>query len=375
MSPASNKDILVAKPAQGYIGFALGGLGGFNAYGVGFLQAARKLGVKPSFITCTSGMIAWVARWLDGEDLEPSLTTQIQESTKFPPSLDWLNTLRIAWFGSPGIFRPALPEYLARWLTPMTTREELSDQLLDRLLPAQTYVPLRGREDLEHIAYMLNKSLIPVAFNTLHPKSGRTYLHINQAAKTFLELKDEEIGEVGGPQKYAWITTETVGGALWLYWYGFEHDAAHRLNPLELVDGAYNRQFIISELHKCDRIYAVRALNTKWLDHLPRSYFDGELFKDWMWVNSAYTTEVAGMETINNLIEQGHLKSPDFHQIDLIEVQIPLYYGPFQQLHEEKGVYELAFNEAMSELQEHEKAVAAEQLAGGRKRVRPLALE
>ena len=30
-------------------------------------------------------------------------------------------------------------------------------------------------------------------------------------------------------------------------------------------------------------------------------------------------------------------------------MQIPLAYGPFQQLYE-KGVYELAFNEAMSEL-------------------------
>jgi hypothetical protein len=88
MSPASKKDLVEAEPTPATIGFALGGLGGFNGYGVGFLQAARTLGVKPAIITCTSGMIAWVARWLDGEDLEPLLLAQIQESTKFPPSLE-----------------------------------------------------------------------------------------------------------------------------------------------------------------------------------------------------------------------------------------------------------------------------------------------
>jgi hypothetical protein len=65
------KDMAVTKPAEGKVGFALGGLGGFNAYGVGFLQAARQLQVAPDIITCTRGMIAWAARWLDGEDLGP----------------------------------------------------------------------------------------------------------------------------------------------------------------------------------------------------------------------------------------------------------------------------------------------------------------
>jgi hypothetical protein len=54
------------------VAFALGGLGGFNGHGVGFLQAARELGVKPAIITCTSGMIGWTAEWLDNQDLLPS---------------------------------------------------------------------------------------------------------------------------------------------------------------------------------------------------------------------------------------------------------------------------------------------------------------
>ena len=356
MTNASDNNTALTTPANGKVGFALGGLGGFNAYGVGFLQAARQLQVTPDIITCTSGMIAWAARWLDGEDLEPLILEKCQEDSRFPPSLGWLNMLSVALLGSSGIARSALPEYLARLLTPMTTREELSEQLLDRLFPAQSWVPARRPEDIEHIAYLLNKSPVPVAFNTVHLKSGRPYLHINPAAKDFLKVTGEEMGQVGGPQKYTPISTETVGGALWLYFYGFDNAAQRRLNPLGLVDGAYNRQFIISELSDCDRIYTVRAMNTKWLDHPPRDYFDNEVFKDWLWINSAYTTEVAGMETINKLIKQKDLQSPDYKTIELIEMQIPIFYGPFQQLYEKKGVYELAFNEAMSELQEHEKA-------------------
>lgn len=359
MPGTADKDMPAAAPANGTVGFALGGLGGFNAYGVGFLQAARQLKVTPDIITCTSGMIAWVARWLDGEDLEPLILEKCREDSRFPPSLGWLDMLSVAWFGSSGISRSALPEYVARLLTPLTTREEVSEQVLDRLLPAQVWVPVRGLEDMEHIAGVLNNSPVPVAFNTVHLKSGRPYLHINPAAQGFLKVTDEEIGQVGGPQKYAPISTETVGGALWVYFFGYDNAAQRRLNPLGLADGAYNRQFIISELNDCDRIYAVRPLNTSWLDHPPRDYFDNENFKIWLWLNSACTTEVAGMETINKLIQKGDLQAPGYKPIELIEVQIPLSYGPFQQLYERKGVYELAFNEATSELQEHEKAAPA----------------
>ena len=43
MANASENETAVTKPAQGRVGFALGGLGGFNAYEVGFLQAVRQL--------------------------------------------------------------------------------------------------------------------------------------------------------------------------------------------------------------------------------------------------------------------------------------------------------------------------------------------
>lgn len=229
---------------------------------------------------------------------------------------------------------------------------------------------------MEHIADVFNNSSMPVVFSTLHPKSGKAYLHINEAAQTFLKVTDEEIvpnkeiGKTVGPQKYARITPQTVGGGLWIFQYGFENAVQHHLNPLGLVDGVYNRQFIISELHECDRIYTVRPLNIKWLDHPPRNSVDILTFIFWMLLNSAYTTEVAGMETINEWIRLKKLPregDPDPpHFIELIPVEIEQYYSLLQYAHEEKAVYEMAFNEAMSALYEHEKVVPAKQLAGKR---------
>ena len=197
---------------------------------VGFLQAARQLGVTPDIITCTSGMIAWLAKWLEDDDLEPLILEKCEQDTRFPPSLGFLNMLSVALFGSSGISRPALGEYVTRLLSPMKVREELSEQLLDRLLPAQVWVPARSLGEVEHIAYVLDKSPIPVAFNTVHLRSGRPYLHINHAAREFLQVTGKDIGEVGGPQKYTPISTETVGGALWLFFYGFDNAAERRLN-------------------------------------------------------------------------------------------------------------------------------------------------
>ena len=50
--------------SQTSIAFALGGLGGFNAHGVGFLKAALDKGIEPQLISCSSGQIYWTWRYL-----------------------------------------------------------------------------------------------------------------------------------------------------------------------------------------------------------------------------------------------------------------------------------------------------------------------
>lgn len=346
--------------------FAFGGLGGFNAHGVGFLEAARLLGVRPSIITCTSGMIDWVARWLDGEALLPLLQQQIDRSNRFPAPFDWLNSVMIASWGDPGVFRPAVQEYWGRLLSPPRgfvpgpgRAGGLAKAWLDRMLPAQVYVPLRTRDDMERVAASMNRSDIPVAFNSFHPGTGTGYLHVNAAACDFLEVG---YGEIGSSDKYLPIDGDAVAGALWLYFYGFEHND----NPNGLVDGAYNRQFIIRELYMVDRVYAIRPINTRWIGRLPANYFEIQDFTTELWFNSAYTAEIAQMELINKLLADGTLQDSRFRQVDLVEIQVERQYGYFDFFVEEFDVYRRSYRQSLDVLAAKESTVEAGKRAGPR---------
>ena len=77
-----------------------------------------------------------------------------------------------------------------------------------------------------------------------------------------------------------------------------------------------------------------------------------------MWMNSAYTNEIARMQTVNKLVNKGSLTDPSYKMIELIPVEIEQYYSVLLYAHEEKTVYEMSFNEAMAALYEHEKALA-----------------
>ena len=82
--------------------FALAGLGGFNAHGAGFLQAARDNQVEPDLVTATSGQIVVLAAYLRGEpDLKKGLIDKSIEANPFAP-------LQIALLGYPGVFEPAV---------------------------------------------------------------------------------------------------------------------------------------------------------------------------------------------------------------------------------------------------------------------------
>jgi len=326
---------------EGRIAFALGGLGGINAHGVGFLEAARALNVEPSFITCTSGMIPWVADWLEGKPLLPGLEEQLRQGARFPPPFHWMHTLWIAAFGAPASVRPAVWEYWTRWMKPFDRPDPKS--LLDRLWPAQVYVPRHSPEDLARIARVINASTIPVAFNSFHPASDREYLMLNPAARDVLGVK---FGTIGGATKYLPVDERTVRGAQWLYFYGLDEAA----NPDGLVDGSYHRQFIVSELHDCDRIYIARPRNRRWEDRLPQNYFEVQDFTTEQWFGSAYNAELAGIRQINRLLARRKLKGDDFHHVDLIEVEVPRQYGFFHGFVDERDVFEEAFRTAYREL-------------------------
>ena len=129
--------------------FALAGLGGFNAHGAGFLTAASDQKVVPDIITATSGQIVVLANWLQGKDLETLLIDPAMTSSP-------LTQLAVALQGEPGVFQPAYRDAIMRWWTPFRSTETPMKALLDRLLPAQVYVPTRDLADFDSIAYTLN---------------------------------------------------------------------------------------------------------------------------------------------------------------------------------------------------------------------------
>ena len=330
--------------SDGGIAFALGGLGGLNAHGVGFLEAARALNVEPSIVSCTGGMITWVADWLEGKPLLPCLEEHLRLGTRFAPQFHWMNTLWIAAFGDPGSVRPAVWEYWRRWMKPMDWQDV--NGLVDRLWPAQVLVPRRSQEEQARTAAVMNATNIPVVFNSFQPATGREYLHVNPAAAAFLGVKT---GRLGDGNKYLPIDERAVRGALWLYFYGLDDDS----NPDGLVDGTYRRQFVVSELHACDRIYIARPFNNRWKDRLPQNYFEIQDYSTDLWFTSAWQAELAGIRQINRLLADGKLKGGDFHPVDLVEIEVARQYGFFDYGgygQEEREVFETAFRTAYRKL-------------------------
>ena len=122
------------------LAFALAGLGGFNAHGAGFLQAARDNEIEPDLVTATSGQIVVLAAYLKGaKDLKKGLIDRALEDNPFAQ-------LQIALLGYPGVFEPAVAEAVARILTPPYLGMGI-DFFTNRFLPAQLYKADAHRRD------------------------------------------------------------------------------------------------------------------------------------------------------------------------------------------------------------------------------------
>ena len=307
------------------LAFALAGLGGFNAHGAGFLTAAAELGVEPNLVTATSGQIIVLGEWLRGTDLKSFL---IDPDRPRGP----LGTLLTAYSGDPGIFRPAVLEYWRRWTRWPATPSEVAA----RLFPAQEYVPLRSEAYLSGIADLLNSAPFGVVFNAYDPRQGTGALFGNAAAG--LLWSDGDLRPIAG---------EAVAAALWLSLYGFEG------LPGGLMDGAYQRPCIVAELHRFDRIYAVRPLAQGWRGKVPATWFDVQDWQCEMWFSAGYAAEVADMERINQLIEEGALTDPRFRKIQLIEIATDHPAGYFNYFTERPQVFDAAYDKAREILLAH----------------------
>jgi hypothetical protein len=331
------------------IAFALAGLGGFNAHGAGFLAAAGKWGVKPELVTATSGQILVLADWLAGKDLRASLISPGRDGNP-------LVQLQTAFFGYPGVFRPAYREALERFASWPNMHESFFRVLADRLLPAQEYVPERTEADFQVAADQFNASAIGVVFNSYEPKIGKGVLYGNEAARNLLpkekalrnthaaHVKESPlphdmryVSDISDERDIHPVTAEAVKSALWLSLYGFQNI------PGGQMDGAYYRSCIVSELHAFDRIFVARPLANGWYGKQPSNWFDVQDWNCEMWFSVGYKAEVDALHRINDLIDAGVINDDKFKKVELIEIEPETPAGYFHYFVERNQVYDRAF--------------------------------
>jgi len=333
--------------ARTSLAFALAGLGGFNAHGAGFLQAARDNEVEPDLVTATSGQIVVLAAYLKGsKDLKKGLIDKTLEDNP-------LAQLRIGLLGYPGVFEPAVTEAVARILAPPYVGMGIGF-FADRFLPAQLYKPTRSAETIKELADTFNGSHIGIVFNAYNPTTGEGVLFGNDAARerikteTSIEIlsdqksRDPRIAKPSGKEQAILdITPKAIESALWLSLYGFADI------PDRHMDGAYHRSCIVSELHNFDRVIVCRPLANGWSrDTWPRNYFDVQDWNTEMWFSVGYKAEVDSMKRINSLIKLGAINDRSYKLVDILEVEPTTPAGYFNYFIERDSVFEDARSKA-----------------------------
>lgn len=340
---------VLTDPATTTTAFALAGLGGFNAHGAGFLAAATKCGIIPDLVTATSGQIVVAADWLQGKDLEKSLVDpELAHNT--------LAQFGVLFSGDPGVFRPAYLEMIGRWFMPPSPKQHPIAALFDRLLPAQVYVPTRSAAEFADIADAFNRARIKnreigIVFNAYNLETGQAVLFGNDKARSLWAGQRSNPHATKSSSRHHGasdtaelalepITAKAVQAALWLSLYGFD-----RLPQPHLMDGAYFRACIVSELHTFDRVFVARPLAQGWRGKAPSNYFEVQDWQTEMWFSVGFKAEVDALNQINGLVAAGKL-GPPYKKVDLIEIAPETPAGFFHFFVERKGVYDRAYKEA-----------------------------
>ena len=272
----------------------------------------------------------------------------------------------VGMMGYPGVFRPAYMEAAARWMKP-AVEKDAQHILLNRMFPAQLYVPTRGPEVFQTVADVFNGKIpnkrfaghrIGVVFNAYNLATGRGVLYGNDRARELwsTEKAIPEATKVAG-ERYAPtqedkelqpITAKAVESALWLSLYGFD-----KLPEQNLMDGAYHRSCIVAELTHFDRVFVARPTRRGVAWPRPANQFDVQDWQTEMWFSASYKAEVDALNQINGLVKGHHLKEPTkFKYVDLVEIAPKTPAGFFNYFIERKEVYEEACKETLKKLGE-----------------------
>lgn len=339
------------------IAFAMGGLGGNNAFGAGFLQAALDKKIKPELITCTSGQIWWVYQYIKAigqhtlppDYLRKELENFIKSTEPFGQH-DW-NLLYMGLHGKPGMMRTAFPEFMLdmtkntisvfeRVLQQMRqgtklflTREVLSE------LPVRQLIPCFPERFFIDISDTFNQCEIGIAFNSYDPIQGMEIVHLNDKAKQLLGKNSGDRSSYRTRTIYKDIEPEYVRQGLWVLQYGFEDSS--------IIDGCYFRGVMLSEATIAEKIFISRPLNRKWIGKLPTSYIENEDLKIEIFFNGSYQAEYDKIELINTLIGQKIITHQKYHKVELNEVEIETQRGFFDYIFEDINVFDRARTRAL----------------------------
>lgn len=356
------------------IAFALGGLGGNNAHGAGFLQAAlnaRRDGgppgsLRPRMISCTSGQLLWVHRYLqalerrgDGgrDDTLRAQFAQDLEQVRPTGQVD-LDFALLALGGKKGVFRPV--NAAQWWADVLRNGAQAVHEAVEApgrtstfaawlsLVPSRLAVPQFGDAFYEGIAQTFRAVRdIGIAFNSYNPQTGQEHVYLNDAARALLKENrpEPEAFEPGQSSKarpyrvYQDVDAEGVRDALWLYAYGFDDRASG------FLDGAYFRGTMLSEVARADLVFSVRPLHHQWQGPLPRNYPGVEDLKTEVSFNGAYSAERNQVLLVNKLLADGAFTAEArrrYREVQLEEIEVDMQRGYLDYLLESMEVFEAA---------------------------------
>jgi hypothetical protein len=349
------------------VAFAMGGLAGNNAHGAGFLQAAMERGVEPLMISCTSGQILWVSRYLQIKNgqVEADLKEMLQKDMREINPTGNVNfaLAALALFGKPEVCVPARFEYMRDmienvqdlWRQTFTKpRETLLAQKFLEVFPCRHLIPDFPPKFFEDISKVFHESKTGIIFNSYNPRSGKEHVYLNDSARELLHKKSRTEKRKYEPGTrsdyrdrtiYQDIDANAVRDGLWLYHYGFDRKES------EFVDGAYFRGIILSELAVAHRIFCVRPINHCWQGDMPRNWLELEDLKTEIGFDGSYCGERYQIELVNHLLKKMNPANPsNYHYIDLQEIEMKEPQGYFDYLFESEKVFLNAYNDTMKRL-------------------------
>lgn len=368
-----------AKEEEAAVAYALGGLGGNNLFGLGFLAAAIEKDQHPVMISATSGQIYLI--WLFQKARQPGRLQkdyQVNDLREFAAVYSEKVEIRpisrmaslLAFEGACGAY-----EHLLDFRTLLKSGvDAYNANLFGNLCPAKVcQMHTKGDDIFKRIADDFNADKeIGIAFNSYNPTTGTEYVYLNEKAEKLLHK------DFSGPSKsstssfrqsdhhvtvYRPIDADGVRDALWLYEYGFD---GHRV-----IDGCYFRQVMLHELAVADLIVSVRPLRSQWTAELPEYWFDKEDLKTKVFFNAAYAGERFRLELMNRLLKGKQLTRKvitdnRYHKIDFLEIEPSRDWPAASLFAEEMEMFEDGFEVTMHKLASHRVPVPAIRPAAGK---------